>query len=138
MPPTPEKTSSPARPIRASRIIYCAGLSHIAAADFPGLCQQPDHRPKLRERVADHSLRAEYLTRARETLRGQTGDGDALQHYRCARPRSSIAIPLHGTYIGFASDHLDMEVRVSVMSDAPKEFRVAPGPSTRRRFAQSA
>lgn len=35
---------------------------------------------KLRDRVADDSLRAGYLTRAQETLRGQTGDGDALQH----------------------------------------------------------
>jgi transglutaminase-like putative cysteine protease len=30
------------------------------------------------------------------------------------------AIPLHGTFIGFPSDHLDMEVQVSVTSGTPK------------------
>ena len=30
------------------------------------------------------------------------------------------AIPLDGTYVGFQSDHLGMEVQVSVMSDSPR------------------
>ena len=30
------------------------------------------------------------------------------------------AIPLHGTFIGFPSDHLGMEVQVSVMSGTPE------------------
>ena len=48
-------------------------------------------------------------------------------------PDPRQAIPLHGTYVGFPSDHLDMEVQVSVISGTPKEFRAAPEPSTRRR-----
>jgi transglutaminase-like putative cysteine protease len=35
-------------------------------------------------------------------------------------PDPRHAIPLHGTYVGFPSDHLGMEVQVSVMSDSPK------------------
>ena len=53
-------------------------------------------------------------------------------------PDPRHAIPLHGSYIGFPSDHLDMEVQVSVMSGTPKVFWAAPEPSTRRRFGQSA
>jgi hypothetical protein len=30
------------------------------------------------------------------------------------------AIPLHGTFIGFPSDHLSMEAKVSVTSGTPK------------------
>jgi transglutaminase-like putative cysteine protease len=35
-------------------------------------------------------------------------------------PDPRHAIPLHGTYVGFPSDHLGMEVQVSVMFDSPK------------------
>ena len=35
-------------------------------------------------------------------------------------PDPRHAIPLHGTYVGFLSDHLGMEVQVSVMSDSSK------------------
>jgi transglutaminase-like putative cysteine protease len=35
-------------------------------------------------------------------------------------PDPRHAIPLHGTFIGFPSDHLGMEVQVSVMSGTPK------------------
>jgi transglutaminase-like putative cysteine protease len=38
------------------------------------------------------------------------------------------AIPLHGTFIGYPSDHLGMEVRVQVTSDTP----AAPSPNPRR------
>jgi transglutaminase-like putative cysteine protease len=41
------------------------------------------------------------------------------------------AIPLHGTFIGLQSDHLGMEVRVSVTSATPEAFRITPGRSTR-------
>jgi transglutaminase-like putative cysteine protease len=34
-------------------------------------------------------------------------------------PDPRHAIPLHGTYVGFPSDHLGMEVQVSVMFDSP-------------------
>jgi len=36
------------------------------------------------------------------------------------------AIPLHGTFIGFPSDPLGMEVEVSVRSGAPEAIRAAP------------
>jgi hypothetical protein len=45
------------------------------------------------------------------------------------------AIPLHGAYIGSPSDHLGMEVQVSVMSGTPKAVWGAPQPSARRRSA---
>jgi transglutaminase-like putative cysteine protease len=35
-------------------------------------------------------------------------------------PDPRHAIPLHGTYVGFPSDHLGMEVQVSVTFDSPK------------------
>ena len=36
------------------------------------------------------------------------------------------AAPLHGTFIGFPSDHLDMEVQVSIVSGAPAPIWAAP------------
>ena len=53
-------------------------------------------------------------------------------------PDPRHAIPLHGTFIGFPSDHLGMEVQVSVMSGTPKVIWAAPQPATPRRFGQSA
>jgi hypothetical protein len=44
------------------------------------------------------------------------GDKDVVRGF--ADPRN--AIPLYGTYVGFPSDHLGMEVQVSVMFDSPK------------------
>jgi hypothetical protein len=36
------------------------------------------------------------------------------------------AIPLHGTFIGFPSDHLGMEVQVSVASGTPEAIWATP------------
>jgi Transglutaminase-like superfamily len=41
------------------------------------------------------------------------------------------AIPLHGTFVGFPSDHLGMEVQVSVTSGTPEAVRATPPRSTR-------
>jgi transglutaminase-like putative cysteine protease len=41
------------------------------------------------------------------------------------------AIPLHGTFVGFPSDHLGMEVQVSVTSGTPEAVRATPLRSTR-------
>ncbi len=49
---------------------------------------------------------------------GSVGNADLVTVAVVADPRH--AIPLHGTYVGFPSDHLGMEVRVSVMFDSPK------------------
>ena len=46
------------------------------------------------------------------------------------------AIPLHGTYVGCPSDHLGMEVRVSVTSGTPEAIWAAPQRSTCTRFGQ--
>jgi hypothetical protein len=35
-------------------------------------------------------------------------------------PDPRHAIPLHGTFFGFPSDHLGMEVQVSIMSGTPE------------------
>jgi transglutaminase-like putative cysteine protease len=51
-------------------------------------------------------------------------------------PDPCDAIPLHGTFIGFPSDYLGMEVQVSVMA-GHREAIWAPQP-LRRRFGQSA
>jgi transglutaminase-like putative cysteine protease len=53
-------------------------------------------------------------------------------------PDPRQAIPLHGTFIGFPSDHLGMEVQVSVMSGSPEAIWAAPQPTARQRFGQSA
>ena len=47
------------------------------------------------------------------------------------------AIPLHGTFIGFPSDHLGMEVQVSVTSGTPEANWPAPERSTRPQIRQS-
>jgi transglutaminase-like putative cysteine protease len=36
------------------------------------------------------------------------------------------ALPLHGTFVGFPSDHLGMEVRVSITPNTPEAIRAAP------------
>ncbi len=48
------------------------------------------------------------------------------------------AIPLHGTFIGFPSDHLGMEVQVSVTPGTPEAIWATPQRSTRAQFAQRA
>ena len=50
------------------------------------------------------------------------------------------AIPLHGTFVGFPSDHLGMEVQVSVTSDTtgtPEVVWATPQRSTRPQIRQS-
>jgi hypothetical protein len=50
------------------------------------------------------------------------------------------AIPLHGTFIGFPSDHLGMEVQVSVTSDTtgmPEAVWATPQRSTRPQIRRS-
>ncbi|WOJ91626.1 transglutaminase family protein (plasmid) [Methylocapsa polymorpha] len=47
------------------------------------------------------------------------------------------AIPLHGTFIGFPSDHLGMEVQVRVTSDTPEEIWASSQLSTRPQLRQS-
>jgi transglutaminase-like putative cysteine protease len=49
-------------------------------------------------------------------------------------PDPRDAIPLHGTFIGFPSDPLGMEVQVSVMAGAPDVIWAAPQPPRRRRI----
>jgi transglutaminase-like putative cysteine protease len=51
-------------------------------------------------------------------------------------PDPRHVIPLHGTFFGFPSDHLGMEVQVSVMSGTPEVIWAAP-PAAPRRFGQS-
>jgi transglutaminase-like putative cysteine protease len=46
------------------------------------------------------------------------------------------AIPLHGTFTGFASDHLGMEVEVSVTADAPAAASAIPQRFTRPRIVR--
>ena len=47
------------------------------------------------------------------------------------------AIPLHGTFIGVPSDHLGMEVQVSVTSGTPEAIWATPQRSTWPQFHQS-
>ena len=49
---------------------------------------------------------------------GSVGNVDLVTVAVVPDPRH--AIPLHGTYVGFPSDHLGMEVQVSVMFDSPE------------------
>ena len=49
---------------------------------------------------------------------GSVGNVDLVTVAVVPDPRH--AIPLHGTYVGFPSDHLGMEVEVSVTFDSPK------------------
>ncbi len=52
-------------------------------------------------------------------------------------PDPRHAIPLHGTFFGSPSDHLGMEVQVSVMSGTPTLIWAAPQPAAPRRFGLS-
>ncbi len=67
---------------------------------------------------------------------GTVGNFDLVTVAVAPDPRH--ALPLHGTFIGFASDHIAMEVQVSVTSGAPKAFPAARNPSARRRLRQRA
>ena len=67
---------------------------------------------------------------------GSVGNIDLVTVAIAPDPRH--AIPLHGTFVGFPSDHLGMEVQVSVMSGTPKVIWAARQPSAPRRFGQSA
>ena len=67
---------------------------------------------------------------------GSVGNVDLVTVAVVPDPRH--AIPLHGTYVGFPSDHLGMEVQVSVIFDSPKAVWTAPQPTARPRFGQSA
>jgi transglutaminase-like putative cysteine protease len=49
---------------------------------------------------------------------GSVGNVDLVTVAVVPDPRH--AIPLHGTYVGFPSDHLGMEVQVSVMFGSPE------------------
>lgn len=46
------------------------------------------------------------------------------------------ATPLHGTFIGFPADHLDMEVQVSITSDAPDTIWATRQRSGRTEFSR--
>ncbi|MFI4994239.1 MAG: transglutaminase N-terminal domain-containing protein [Hyphomicrobiales bacterium] len=48
------------------------------------------------------------------------------------------AIPLHGTFIGLASDHLGMEVEVSVTPGSPETIFAGPRRSTRAKLVETA
>jgi transglutaminase-like putative cysteine protease len=48
------------------------------------------------------------------------------------------ATPLHGTFIGFPSDHLGMEVQVRITSGTPETIWSTPQRSTRTQFGQRA
>ncbi len=52
-------------------------------------------------------------------------------------PDPRHAIPLHGTFFGSPSDHLGMEVQVSVMSGTPTLIWAASQPAAPRRFGLS-
>jgi transglutaminase-like putative cysteine protease len=47
------------------------------------------------------------------------------------------ATPLHGIFIGFPSDHLGMEVQVSVTSSTPEAIWATPESSTRAQVGQT-
>jgi transglutaminase-like putative cysteine protease len=47
------------------------------------------------------------------------------------------ALPLHGTYVGFPSDHIGMEVQVSVMPGMPEAIWAAPERSMRTQIGQA-
>jgi hypothetical protein len=86
-------------------------------------------RSKLRRR-------RRRASQQRNATSGGVGNVDLVTVAVVPDPRH--AIPLHGTFIGFPSDHLGMEVQVSVMSGAPKAIGNAPRPSARRQIGQSA
>ncbi len=67
---------------------------------------------------------------------GSVGNFDLVTVAVAPDPRH--ALPLHGTFIGFASDHIAMEVQVSVISGAPDAVPAAPQPFARRRRRQPA
>jgi hypothetical protein len=66
---------------------------------------------------------------------GGIGNTDVVTVAVVPDPRH--AIPLHGTFIGFPSDCLSMEVQVTVMSDTLNVIWAAPQPAKGRRVVQT-
>ena len=99
----------------------------------------PQKRSSSSGRGSTHAWAQVYLPDAGwidfDPTSGSVGNVDLVTVAVVPDPRH--AIPLHGTYVGFPSDHLGMEVQVSVMSGTPEVIWAAPqaGP---RRFGQSA
>ena len=132
---------APARPWKLPRLRHADGrggaLDWFRRAFRVGVSRSPVGRSagadeRLRSRIELMAWAQIYLPGAGwidfDPTSGSVGNIDLVTVAVVPDPRH--AIPLHGTYVGFPSDHLGMEVQVSVMSDSPKDDL---GPSPTRR-----
>jgi transglutaminase-like putative cysteine protease len=94
--------------------------------------KDPEEPPGGRARGSTHAWAQIYLPGAGwidfDPSRGSVGKIDLVTVAVVRDPHH--AIPLHGTFIGFPSDHLDMEVQVSVTPGTPEAIWAAPQRST--------
>jgi transglutaminase-like putative cysteine protease len=106
--------------IEAARSI---GFAARFASGYLALPLGDPHEPTSSSgRGSTHAWAQIYLPGAEwidfDPTSGGVGNVDLVTVSVVPDPRH--AIPLHGTYVGFQSDHLGMEVQVSVTFDSPK------------------
>jgi transglutaminase-like putative cysteine protease len=110
----------------AMLLIDAARSFRLAARFSSGYLALPVNDPQdptsPSARGSTHAWAQIYLPRAGwidfDPTSGSVGNNGLVTVAVVSDPRD--AIPLHGTFIGFSSDHLGMEVQVSVMSGTPK------------------
>jgi transglutaminase-like putative cysteine protease len=104
--------------IEASRSL---GLAARFASGYLAIARDETGQPTQR-RGATHAWAQIYVPGAGwidfDPTRGSAGNGGLVTVAVVRNPRH--ATPLHGTFVGSASDHLGMEVQVSVTPDSPQ------------------
>jgi transglutaminase-like putative cysteine protease len=105
--------------IEAARSI---GFAARFASGYLAVPLDDPQEPTSSGRGSTHAWAQIYLPGAGwidfDPTSGGVGNVDLVTVAVVPDPRQ--AIPLHGTYVGFPSDHLGMEVQVTVMFDSPK------------------
>jgi transglutaminase-like putative cysteine protease len=100
--------------------------------------KDPEEPPSGRARGSTHAWAQIYLPGAGwidfDPSRGSVGKIGLVTVAIVRDPHH--AIPLHGTFIGSSSDHLDMEVQVSITPGTPGAISATPRRSTYPQFGQ--
>ena len=120
--------------IEASRSL---GLAARFASGYLAIARDETGQPACR-RGAAHAWAQIYVPGAGwidfDPTRGSGGNGRLVTVAVVRNPRH--ATPLHGTFPGSASDHLGIEVQVSVTSDSPNAIWADCERSSQMDFSQ--